>query len=128
MMRKRGSYVILILGVVVIGLLSRAVSGVPKWFGDVFWGLMVFFIMCFFFRNRSSLKNTLLSVAFSIGIEVAKLYHTPWLDDFRCTTLGGLLLGHAFSWENIFCYLAGIAVGSLGEYLWLNNVNKTYQS
>jgi len=118
-MRKRVYYVILILGVVVIGLLSRAVSGVPKWVGDVLWGLMVFFVMGFIFKGRSVLKNTTTAVVLSVVVEVAKLYHVPWLDDFRYTTIGGLLLGHAFSWQNILCYLAGIAGGVVCEMLWI---------
>jgi hypothetical protein len=36
------------------------------------------------------------------------LYHAPWLDEFRLTTAGALLLGRVFSLWNILAYMAGI--------------------
>lgn len=117
-MRKRGYYVILVFGVIVLGLLSREVPGVSKWVGDALWGLMVFFLSGVIFTRRTSGHNAALSAVFAIGVEAAKLYHTPWLDEFRCTIIGGLLLGHVFSWQNILCYLTGIAVGVICEELW----------
>ncbi len=122
MIRKRVYYGILIIGVIFAGLLSREMSAwVPKWIGDILWGLMVFFIINFVFKRGSILTNTLCAFAFSVGVEAAKLYHTPVIDAFRCTILGGLLLGYVFSWENILCYLIGITIGSFGEKIWLNN-------
>ena len=37
-----------------------------------------------------------LAMAFSIAIELSQLYHAPWIDSIRQTTLGGLILGLAF--------------------------------
>jgi len=126
LMRHRINYVILVIGVIVLGLLSRELSiWLPKWIGDILWGLMVFFIMGFLFRKKSTLNNALSSAVFSIVVEAAKLFHTPGIDAFRYTTAGGLLLGHAFSWQNILCYITGIAIGALGESLWIRYANKT---
>lgn len=118
--RKRLYYLILIIGVIILGLLSREFSNIfSKWIGDILWGLMVFFIMGFIFRDRTTRYTSIVSIVFSIGVEVAKLYHTPWIDAFRYTMIGGLLLGHVFSWSNILCYITGIAVGVICEKLWL---------
>ena len=38
-----------------------------------------------------------------------RLYHTPWLDGFRLTTAGALLLGRVFSLWNMLAYAIGIA-------------------
>lgn len=117
-MRRRLYYFFLIIVVIILGLLSRELSNLfPKWIGDVLWGLMVFFIMEFIFMDRTTRYTAIVSIIFSIGVETAKLYHTPWIDAFRYTTIGGLLLGHAFSWSNILCYITGIAVGGIGEKL-----------
>lgn len=119
-MRKRLYYLIIVIGVIILGLLSRELSSwLPKWIGNILWGLMVFFIMGFIFRYRTTLYTAIVSTVFSIGVEVAKLYHTPWIDAFRYTMIGGLLLGHVFSWSNILCYITGIAVGVMCENLWL---------
>lgn len=108
-----------------MGLLSREASDwVPKWIGDVLWGLMVFFIMGFIFRDRSTLNNGIVATMFSIGIEVAKLYHAPWLDAFRYTKIGGLILGYVFSFYNILCYLTGIVSGVACEIMWARKAYK----
>ncbi|MBP2654676.1 MAG: hypothetical protein H6Q73_2245 [Firmicutes bacterium] len=123
--RKRLYYLILVLVVIVVGLLSREIpSWLPKWIGDILWGLMVFFIMGFIFRDRPILNNAILSAIFSIGIEVAKFYHAPWIDTFRYTIIGGLILGYVFSFYNILCYITGIAIGVTCEKLGINNSNK----
>jgi hypothetical protein len=50
-----------------------------------------------------------LAAVVAVAVEFLRLYHTPWLDDFRTTTAGALLLGRIFSVFNITAYLAGIA-------------------
>lgn len=117
--RKQLCYLIIVIGVIILGLLSRELSSwLPKWIGSILWGTMVFFIMGFIFRDRTTRHIGLIAGAFSIGVEVVKLYHTPEIDDFRYTTIGGLLLGHVFSWNNIFLYISGIALGAICENLW----------
>ncbi len=119
-MRKRLYYLMTVIGVIILGLLSRELSSwLPKWIGSILWGTMVFFIMGFIFRARSTRYVGLLAIVFSIGVEAAKLYHTPEIDAFRYTTMGGLLLGHVFSWNNIFLYINGIVLGALYENSWL---------
>jgi len=118
-MRKRPYYIILIIGVIILGLFSRELSRwLPNWIGSILWGTMVFFIMGFIFRDRTTRHIGLIASIFSIGVEAAKLYHTPEIDAFRYTTIGGLLLGHAFSWNNIFLYISGIILGGIFETLW----------
>lgn len=126
--RKRLYYLFLVIAVIILGLLSRAIGGIPKWLGDILWGLMVFCIMGFIYRDKSTLNNALLAVVFSKVVELAKLYHAPWIDAFRYTAMGGLLLGYVFSWQNILCYLIGIGVGYVGEYWWKNNVKEILRS
>lgn len=117
--RKRLCYLIIIIGVIIAGLLSRELSSwLPKWIGSILWGTMVFFIIGFIFADRTTRHIGIIASIFSIGVEVAKLYHTPEIDVFRYTTIGGLLLGHVFSWNNIFLYISGIVLGAIGENLW----------
>jgi len=117
--RKRLNYLILVIGVIILGLLSRELSSwLPKWIGSILWGTMVFFIMGLIFKDKTTRYIGLIASVFSVGVEVAKLYHTPEIDAFRYTTIGGLLLGHVFSWNNIFLYITGIVLGAIGETLW----------
>ena len=116
MMRRRLYYLLLISVVIILGLLSRETFiDLPKGIGDILWGLMMFLIMGFIFRDKSTVNIMVFSIIFSIGIEVAKLYHAPWIDAFRYTRMGGLVLGYVFSWSNILCYMMGIGIGVVGE-------------
>ncbi len=42
-------------------------------------------------------------------VELSRLLHTPWLDAFRATTAGALLLGRVFSVWDLAAYVVGIA-------------------
>lgn len=118
--RKRLHYLFLVIGVIILGLLSRELSSwLPKWIGSILWGTMVFFIMGFIFRDKTTRYTATIATVFSIGVEVAKLYHTLEIDAFRYTKVGGLLLGHVFSWNNILLYVIGISLGAMCESLWL---------
>lgn len=63
--RNRGRYVLLILGVIAAGLLSRElIDWLPNWIGDILWGLMVFLIAGFIFRDRPALINAIVAAFF----------------------------------------------------------------
>ncbi|TDK36867.1 DUF2809 domain-containing protein [Rhizobium deserti] len=102
--------------VIAVGLALRAYGyafGLPfmvvKYGGSVLWGTMVYLLLAtLLVDRRKSIIASLAAVA-AIAVELLRLYHTPWLDDFRMTTPGTLLLGRVFSVFNIIAYLAGIA-------------------
>ena len=56
-----------------------------------------------------------ISLVLAFAVEVSQLYHSPWIDGIRSTTLGGLVLGFGFLWSDLVCYLVGIAAGALAE-------------
>lgn len=58
-----------------------------------------------------------IAVAIAVVVEFSRLVHTPWLDAFRLTTAGALLLGRIFSLWNLVAYVAGIVVG-----VWLDRL------
>ena len=53
----------------------------------------------------------ILAMAFSVAIELSQLYHAPWIDSIRHTTLGGLILGFGFLWSDLVCYAVGVGLG-----------------
>jgi hypothetical protein len=46
-------------------------------------------------------------------VELFRLVHAPWLDAFRLTLAGALLLGRIFSPWNVLAYGVGIALAML---------------
>jgi Protein of unknown function (DUF2809) len=94
--------------------LRRAWSALPYWInvwiGDFLWGVMLYCVMVALFLPRNRWAATLWLVLFCWVIEASQAWHTAWLDAFRDTTIGGLLLGHGFLWSDIAAYTAGCLV------------------
>lgn len=59
------------------------------------------------------LKRQVEALAIACLVEFSQLWHTPWLEALRHTTLGALAIGGSFSWGDLGCYAAGIALGAL---------------
>lgn len=124
MRRSRILYFILTIMTIILGLLSRKVSGLPEiisaYSGDVLWALMVFLLFAFIFNKKPIIFILIISIIFSYGIELSQLYHAPWIDSIRATTLGGLILGFGFLWSDLVCYTVGIVFGVIIDKL-INN-------
>lgn len=84
---------------------------VVKYGGSLLWATMVFLPVGVLlpWLTRSQLASIALVIA--IAVEFSRLVHTPWLDAFRLTTAGALLLGRIFSLWDLVAYAIGIAFG-----------------
>ena len=121
MKRSRVIYFILTIVVIILGLLSRRVEGLPEiisaYSGDVLWVFMVFLLFAFIFNKKSTIFIISWAIIFSYSIEISQLYHAPWIDAIRNTTLGALVLGFGFLWSDLFCYTVGIIIGAIIDRL-----------
>lgn len=119
--RKPLPYLFLIAFVVVLGVSSRRWPHLQQWLGeypgDALWGLMVFLGWGLLLRGWETAKLAILAVASCYFVEFAQLYHAPWIDAIRSTTLGHLALGAGFQWLDLLAYTVGIAVGVICETL-----------
>lgn len=111
--------VIFLVGIIILGLSLRRFGYaidlpffIVKYGGSLLWGSMVYFLLAFAVGGRSAefrpVGVAAVALCVAIGIELFRLYHTPWLDTFRLTTAGALLLGRVFSLLNIVAYTIGI--------------------
>jgi hypothetical protein len=110
----------LCLGIIACGLAVRRFgfglglpSSVVKYGGSILWGTMVFFLVAMLVRHWPRGRIAVISVVIAIGVELFRLVHAPWLDTFRLTIAGALLLGRIFSPWDMFAYGAGIGFGIL---------------
>lgn len=110
---NRLSYSILIIFVIMMGIMSRKITGIPLFFGDVLYAVMVYFGMRLLFINNSFRKSIVFSLAFCFSIELLQLYRAEWILAIRRTTLGHYVLGEGFLWSDLVCYLAGIIIAFL---------------
>ena len=118
--RNRLFYLLMAVIVIFLGLLSRRITGylpevVNLVLGDSLWALMVYLLMGMVFINWSVRKVAVFGLAFCFMIELSQLYHEPWIDKIRSTTLGGLVLGYGFLWSDLVAYAIGIGIGILVE-------------
>ena len=112
--------VCLCLSIIVCGLALRKFGlglGLPsvlvKYGGSMLWGTMVFFLVAIAAPGQSHRRVALISASLAICVELFRLVHTPWLDDFRLTTWGALLLGRVYSPWNMLAYGVGIMLGMI---------------
>ena len=110
----------LCLAIIASGLVVRGFGlglGLPlpivKYGGSTLWGMMVFFLVAIAASRQSPKRVTLISTSIAVCVELFRLVHTPWLDAFRLTTAGALLLGRVFSPWNMLAYAVGIGLAML---------------
>ena len=120
--RSRANVFLLLILLIAFGLGSRRLGGSPGWItlyvGDVAWGALFFGLFCAVRPTLSTARAWLAAVITTELIEFSQLYHSPWLDAFRATRAGGLLLGHLFLWSDVVCVALGATLAAAVERAW----------
>ena len=121
-MRRRNRLLQLALIVVVsiLGIGSRRYGDhlpgfVAEYAGDTVWALAAFLALGMALPRSPTRIIAGLALLVSVAVELSQLYHAPWIDSIRHTTLGGLLLGFDFVWSDLACYAVGVGLGVLME-------------
>jgi hypothetical protein len=107
---------------IVLGLGSRRFGSVLPGFvasygGDTFWALALFLFLGLILPGMTTGSVAALALAVSLLVELSQLYHAPWIDSVRQTTIGGLVLGFGFLWSDLVCYAAGVGQGVALEWM-----------
>jgi hypothetical protein len=105
---------------VVLGLGSRRHASrlpgfVAAYAGDTLWAFVAYLVIGLVLPGVSTWRVALMAMSFSAVVEVSQLYHAPWIDSIRRTTLGGLALGYGFLWSDLACYAVGVGLGVVIE-------------
>jgi hypothetical protein len=113
---------LLIVLVSILGIGSRRFGSILPGFiatyaGDSLWALAAFLAIGVILPRASTQTVALLALFLSVAVELSQLYHAPWIDSIRSTTVGGLLLGFGFLWSDLACYTAGVGMGVLMEVM-----------
>jgi Protein of unknown function (DUF2809) len=115
--RSRPLTAALLVATVLAGLASRRFAEslprlVAEYAGDTLWATMVFWLLAFIKPSSSTRRLSLAALCIAVGVELSQLYHAPWLDALRNTTLGHLALGQGFLASDLWCYAAGVALAA----------------
>jgi len=108
----------LLLATIVCGLASRRFAAqlpafIATYAGDALWAAMVLWIIAIVFSRSATWRIAVATIAIAALVEMSQLYHAPWIDSVRSTTLGGLTLGRGFLWSDLACYAVGAAGAAL---------------
>jgi hypothetical protein len=112
----RLNYFAAVIVVIIAGLLSRKISVVPQWIGDLLWALMIYLIISAASPNTHLLKRALLSLSFCFLIEFSQLYQANWINRIRQTLPGRLILGQGFLYSDLLAYTGGVFTGAITEW------------
>jgi len=128
-LQRRAICLVLALIVIGLGLGSRRFAGdlppfVATYAGDTLWALAVLLALCVLAPRVPLKARAIFSILFAFAVEFSQLYHAPWIDAIRGTTLGALILGFGFLWSDLACYSVGVSIGALGEWAVLGNRRK----
>lgn len=108
------------VAVVFVGLASRRYQAVlpnivGEYAGDTLWALMLSLLVGALLAGRTVACRATISLVLAFLVEISQMYHAPWIDSIRNTTLGGLVLGFGFLWTDLVCYTVGIIIGAVAE-------------
>ncbi len=123
MKSNRLNYFILLLFVLILGILSRKISGIPLFFGNVLYAVLIYFGFRFILIDFKKATSLLLSLLFCFGIEFLQLVQIDWLLAIRKTTLGHYILGEGFLWLDLLCYVMGTLLAFLIDWKFIKTQN-----
>jgi hypothetical protein len=118
-LRRGSSFRLALIALVAcLGIGSRRFASslpgfVAAYAGDTLWALAAFLSIGLLLPTSSTVRVALLALSFSIAIEICQMYHAPWIDSIRRTTVGGLILGYNFVRSDLACYAVGVGLGIL---------------
>jgi hypothetical protein len=107
MKKLKIKYLISVISFITLGILSRKITGIPLFIGDMLYAVLIYFGFRFLIIDSKKSTSLLLSLLFCFGIEILQLVQLDWLIAIRKTTLGHYILGQGFLWLDIFCYVIG---------------------
>ena len=107
----------------ILGVLSRKISEIPLFIGDVLYAVLIYFGLRFLFIHLKTHKTFLLSLLFCFSIEILQLVQIDWLIGLRKTTLGHYILGKGFLWSDLICYIIGTLLAFLIDWKFIKTQN-----
>ena len=116
-------YFISILLILILGILSRKISGIPLFIGDILYAVLIYFGIRFLIMNSKKSTSFLLGLLFCFSIEILQLVQIDWLIAIRKTTLGHYILGEGFLWLDLLCYIIGTLLAFLIDWKFIKTQN-----
>jgi hypothetical protein len=117
MKNSKLNYCITVLIVIILGIISRKISLIPLFVGDLLYAVMIFFILKTILSPIGAIQITILALLICYGIEFFQLYQANWIITIRKTLVGRYVLGQGFLWSDILAYTFGIAIARTIDFI-----------
>jgi predicted neutral ceramidase superfamily lipid hydrolase len=123
MKKLKIKYLISVISFITLGILSRKITGIPLFIGDMLYAVLIYFGFRFLIIKSKKSTSLLLSLLFCFGIEILQLVQIDWLIAIRKTTLGHYILGQGFLWSDLICYVIGTLLAFLIDWKFIKTQN-----
>src|SRR5512145_2944828 len=116
--RLRAAYLASVAITIPIGLGSRHLPGLT-WQepGDALYATMIYFGTGILVPRAPLKWRTVATIAVCFAIEFSQLYRAPWIVAVRHTTMGALVLGRGFLFEDLLAYVVGALLGLVVDWM-----------
>lgn len=118
-MKTRLIYFLVVISIIILGILSRKLSIIPLFIGDLLYAVMMYFIVRFLFPNLSKTKSSIITLVICCCIEIFQLYQATWITEIRLTLVGRYVLGQGFLWSDLLAYTFGVFIAFLMDKFYL---------
>lgn len=116
-MKQRVFYLTSVIIVIILGIASRKINGIPLFIGDLLYAVMIYTGLRLVLL-RSFGFTAILALTFCFAIELSQLLTWQSLVDLRKTTLGHYALGEGFLYSDLIAYFLGITIACLADWLY----------
>ena len=103
-------YCIAVIGLIILGLLSRRFENIPEACGDAIWAMMVFCCWRIVLTRRKLTTVAITAFITSYAVEFSQILSSDCLLKIRSTFIGHMLLGQGFLWTDLIAYTIGIII------------------
>lgn len=119
--RSRGTQLAILLGVIALGLASRAYAAhlplfVARYAGDTLWATAVFFLLGLIRPAARTIHLACGAALIALAVELSQLAHPDWLEALRRQPGVGLILGYDFLPVDLACYATGVIIGATVDH------------
>src|SRR6478736_9469735 len=104
----RLNYFIKVITVILLGVLSRKISVIPLFVGDILYAVMIYFGVRMLNPKTHNSTSLMVSLLLCFAIEFFQLYQSEWIVEIRRTFLGHYILGQGFLWSDLAAYSVGV--------------------
>ena len=123
MKKLKIKYLISVISFITLGILSRKITGIPLFIGDLLYAVLIYLGFRFLIVKSEKSTSLLFSLLFCFGIEFLQLVQIDWLITIRKTTLGHYILGQSFLWSDLICYVIGTLLAFLIDWKFVKTQN-----